>query len=58
MRCKAMQGANPCRSFKKKRGTKMLEVLGAAGLLAAFAVTCYICYRLGRAVQWEEDHEE
>lgn len=36
----------------------MREIIAAVGLLLVVMATCYCCYKIGRAVQWEEDHEE
>ena len=36
----------------------MMQIIAAAMLLLVVMATCYCCYKIGRAVQWEEDHEE
>lgn len=34
------------------------EIIITVMLLLAIMAMCYCCYQIGKAVQWEEDHEE
>lgn len=36
----------------------MMQIIAAVMFLSVGLATCYCCYKVGRAVQWEEDHEE